>query len=247
MPAIEFSHASKEFAHGGRQLLARLVAEQLFGLRHERRANTFQALHDISFTVEQGEAVGIIGSNGAGKSTLLALASGVTEPDSGTVRVEGTLAPLLDLGAGFHPDLSGEENLRLNASLLGLNREQVERIAPAVADFAGLGDFLRDPVRVYSSGMLMRLAFSIAVHLDPAVFIIDEIIGVGDAAFQEKCRLKMLEFRQRRKTLLVASHSPALILSLCDKAIWLEKGVIRRFGTAEEVMTDYQTPRPPNA
>ena len=239
MPAIEFSHVSKEFAHGERQLLMRMVASRLLGLKEGPRANAFQALRDISFTVEQGEALGLIGSNGAGKSTLLALASGVTSPDAGTVAVNGTVAPLLDLGAGFHPDLTGEENLRLNASLLGLTRARTEQIAPAVIEFAALGEFIFDPVRVYSSGMVMRLAFSIAVHLDPDVFVIDEIIAVGDAAFQEKCRLKMLEFRQRRKTLLVASHSPALITAMCDRALWLEKGAIVRAGPAAEVMAAY--------
>ena len=239
MAALEFSHVSKEFAHGGRQLLGRLVGSQLLGLRNPRQANAFQALRDISFTVEPGESVGLVGSNGAGKSTLLALASGVTPPDGGRISVEGTVVPLLDLGAGFHPDLTGEENLRLNASLLGLDRRRTEQIAPAVTEFSELGEFISDPVRVYSSGMVMRLAFSIAVHLDPDVFVIDEIIGVGDAAFQEKCRRKMLEFRERRKTLLVASHSPALITALCDRAIWLEKGSIVRSGAADEVMAAY--------
>ena len=239
MAAIEFNNVSKVFAHGNRQLLGRLVARQLLGRHETRGGNNFQALRDVNFKVEEGESLGIVGANGAGKSTLLALASGVTEPDSGQVTVRGSVAPLLDLGAGFHPDLTGEENLRLNASLLGVTRARTEEFAERVVAFADLGEFIRDPVRVYSSGMTMRLAFSVAIHLDPDVFVIDEIIGVGDAAFQEKCRAKMLEFRKRKKTLLLASHSASLITAMCDRAIWLEKGAIRMTGPADEVMSAY--------
>lgn len=237
--AIEFINVSKVFAHGSRQLLGRVVAEQLLGLRKHQSDKDFQALRDVSFAVEQGKSLGLIGANGAGKSTLLALASGVTEPDGGEVRVNGAVAPLLDLGAGFHPDLSGEENLRLNASLLGISRTRTEEFASRVVEFADIGEFIRDPVRVYSSGMMMRLAFSVAVHLDPDVFVIDEIIGVGDTAFQEKCRAKMVEFRKRKKTLLLASHSAVLLESLCDHAIWLDKGQIQKAGTVPEVMAAY--------
>ena len=241
MPAIEFSNVSKVFAHGSRQLLARLVARQLLGQHEGTGGNNFQALREVSFTVEPGESVAIIGGNGAGKSTLLALASGVTEPDAGAVKVNGTVAPLLDLGAGFRPDLTGLENLRLNASLLGVTRKRTEEFAARVVEFADLGEFIRDPVRVYSSGMTMRLAFAVAIHVDPEIFIIDEIIGVGDAAFQEKCRAKMLEFRTQKKTLLMASHSADLVAAMCGRAIWLEKGVMRMIGGASDVMAAYST------
>jgi lipopolysaccharide transport system ATP-binding protein len=239
MPAIEFSNVSKVFAHGSRQLLARLVARQLLGRHEGTGGNNFQALREVSFTVEPGESIAIIGGNGAGKSTLLALASGVTEPDAGVVTVSGTVAPLLDLGAGFHPDLTGLENLRLNASLLGVTRKRTEEFAARVVEFADLGEFIHDPVRVYSSGMTMRLAFAVAIHVDPEIFIIDEIIGVGDAAFQEKCRAKMLEFRAQKKTLLMASHSADLVAAMCDRAIWLEKGAVRMIGAASDVMAAY--------
>jgi ABC-type polysaccharide/polyol phosphate transport system ATPase subunit len=240
MPAVEFIGVSKLFTHGKGQLLARMVARQLLGQKAERDSHDFQALRDVSFVIEHGESLGVIGSNGAGKSTLLALASGVTEPDSGVVNVQGTVAPLLDLGAGFHPDLTGEENLRLNASLLGVTRARTEAFAEEVIAFADIGEFIRDPVRVYSSGMTMRLAFAVAVHLDPDVFAVDEIIGVGDTAFQEKCRRKMFDLRARKKTLLLASHSTDLIEAMCDHAIWLDKGSVVKVGSVAEVLSAYR-------
>jgi ABC-type polysaccharide/polyol phosphate transport system ATPase subunit len=239
MPAIEFIGVSKVFTHGKGQLLARMVARQLLGQRAAQDNHDFRALRDVSFAVEQGESLGVIGSNGAGKSTLLALASGVTEPDTGTVIVRGAVAPLLDLGAGFHPDLTGEENLRLNASLLGVTRARTEAFAEQVVAFADIGEFIRDPVRVYSSGMTMRLAFSVAVQLDPDVFVVDEIFGVGDEAFQTKCRARMLELRARKKTLILASHSTSLIETMCDHAIWLEKGSVVKIGSVAEVLAAY--------
>jgi ABC-type polysaccharide/polyol phosphate transport system ATPase subunit len=240
MSAIEFRHVTKYFRHGKPELLGALVFRQLLGSNPNKTANSFPALRDINFTVREGEVVGLVGSNGAGKSTLLALASGVTEPDEGQVNVAGTSVPLLDLGAGFHPDLTGEENLRLNASLLGVSRARTEEFAARVIEFADIGEFIRDPLRVYSAGMTMRLAFSVAVHLDPDVFLIDEIIGVGDAAFQDKCKAKVLEFRNRGKTILMASHSAAFLLEQCDYGLWLDHGAQRAFGDIRDVVEEYQ-------
>jgi ABC-type polysaccharide/polyol phosphate transport system ATPase subunit len=193
----------------------------------------------VSFTVEHGESVAIVGGNGAGKSTLLSLVAGLTEPDGGRVIVNGRVAPLLELGVGFHPELTGAENIRLNASLLGLSRQRTSDIYDKVVDFAEIGDFIHERLRAYSSGMILRLAFSVAIHCDPEILLVDEVLVVGDQAFQTKCMEKIKSFRRQGKTMLCVSHASAMVLALCDRAIWLERGHVVMTGRASEVQEAY--------
>ncbi len=203
----------------------------------------FYALRDIGFEVARGESVALVGHNGAGKSTLLGLVAGLGPPDAGTVEVDGRVAPLLELGAGFHYDLTGAENVRLNAALLGMTREVLERQYETIVAFSGIGDFIDEPVRTYSSGMVMRLAFSVAFHLEAEILIIDEVIAVGDQDFQRKCLARLEELKRSGRTLLFVSHSPPIVQQFCSRAIWLDHGRIRMDGPAEEVLTSYQAER----
>lgn len=199
----------------------------------------FWALRDLSFTVEGGETVGIIGPNGAGKSTVLKLISRIIEPTSGEIEVNGRLGALLELGAGFHPDLSGRENIYLNGSILGLNRSEIDRRLDDIIAFAELERFIDMPVRHYSSGMYVRLGFSVAVHTDPEILLIDEVLAVGDAAFQRKCLEKIDELRRQEVTILFISHSADTVRSLCSRAIWLHEGHLVTDGSAESVVAHY--------
>lgn len=237
MTSIEFSGVSKYFRrHAGRQLLRSYMEELLH--RGDRRGR-FYALSDVSFRINRGESVALVGPNGAGKSTLLALVAGLAAPDGGAVAVVGRTAALLELGAGFHPDLSGRENIHLNGSILGLTRKEVLRCFDAIVDFAGVGDFIEEPIRTYSSGMLMRLAFSVAVNVNPDILIVDEVIAVGDREFQAKCLEKIREFQKSGKTLLCVSHVIEAIQQLCDRALWLEHGKLRMDGHSREVLAAY--------
>jgi ABC-type polysaccharide/polyol phosphate transport system ATPase subunit len=233
---VEFENVSKSFAlANGRQLLRNYL-----GLIFERpRKEVFYALKNVSFRVEQGESVAIIGPNGAGKSTLLSLVAGLCAPDQGLAVVRGRVAALLELGVGFHPDLTGAENVRLNAALMGLSRSRTAEIFTRIVEFAGIGDFIYEPLRTYSSGMTLRLAFAVAVHGDPEILLIDEVLIVGDQAFQLKCLEKITALRRQGKTLLCVSHSPALVEALCDRAIWLEAGEVVMTGNAREVLRAY--------
>ena len=236
MPAVEFRNVSKTFVPAtGPKLLRRHVAEWL-GRTLE---DPFYALRDVSFAVERGESLGIIGSNGAGKSTLLSLVTGLCPPDQGEVHVEGRLAAVLELGSGFHPDLTGAENLRLNAALLGMPELGVAARYRQIVDFAELHEFIHEPVRTYSAGMTMRLAFSVAIHQDPEVLVLDEVIAVGDQAFQAKCVARMHNFREQRKTILCVSHAPETIRALCDRALWLEHGRVVLEGSPGAVLEAY--------
>jgi ABC-type polysaccharide/polyol phosphate transport system ATPase subunit len=198
----------------------------------------FFALKRVSFSVERGESLAVIGSNGAGKSTLLGLVAGVSKPDEGTVAVNGQVTALLELGSGFHPSLTGRENVRLNAALLGLSRRQTDEAFEHILEFSGIREFIDEPLRTYSTGMVMRLAFSVAIHRDPQILLVDEILAVGDAAFQAKCIAKIHEFRNAGKTLLCVSHT-ALIRQLCDRAIWLDHGELILSGEVGEVLEAY--------
>lgn len=240
MPAIEFRNVTKTFPHGaGRQMLLSNIAGQLLGNWRKPASEPYYALRGVSFAVEEGHGMALIGANGAGKSTLLALATGVTEPDAGEVVVRGRVSSVLDLGAGFHPELTGEENLRLNAALMGMPQASLEALFPRIVEFAEIGDFIKEPLRTYSAGMTMRLAFAVAIHLDPDILVIDEIIAVGDAAFQQKCIARMLEFRAARKTILLASHVPDTVRAMCDHALWIEGGQIRMHGPVDEILDAY--------
>jgi ABC-type polysaccharide/polyol phosphate transport system ATPase subunit len=199
----------------------------------------FYALKDVSFHLEQGESMAVIGRNGAGKSTLLGVAAGLCEPSEGSVAVRGRVAALLELGSGFHPDLTGVENIRLNASLLGLSRSRTGEVFESIVDFSEIRDFIRDPVRTYSTGMVMRLAFSVAVHVDPDILIIDEVLAVGDHRFQVKCFDKILQFKQAGKTLLFVSHGGEVVQQLCERAIWLDHGEMLLEGPPAQVLEAY--------
>jgi len=200
----------------------------------------FWALKDVSFEVKRSEVIGIIGSNGAGKSTLLNLACGLSAPDSGRIEVHGRVAALLELGSGFHFDLTGAENVRINAAMIGLSRRQTAERFEEIVEFSGVGDFIDDPLRTYSSGMMMRLAFSVAVHVDPDVLIIDEVIGVGDQAFSAKCLERMRRFQREGKTFLLATHATALMGELCQHVLWLDRGRMVTIGPVEEVLEAYR-------
>lgn len=196
-------------------------------------------LRDIDFTVNPGEAVGIVGVNGAGKSTLLKIITGTTQPSNGSVHIEGRVAALLELGMGFHPDFTGRQNVFMAGQLLGLQGDEIAACLPAIEAFAEIGDYIDRPVRTYSSGMQMRLAFSVATAVRPAVLIVDEALSVGDAYFQHKSFNKIREFREQGTTLLIVSHDRGAIQSLCDRAILLERGFVIKDGPPEEVMDFY--------
>ena len=205
------------------------------GVRH----NLNWVLQDINFTVHPGEAVGIIGINGAGKSTLLKLITGTSQPTTGSVTVTGRIAALLELGMGFHPDFTGRQNAFMGGQLIGLDRENIAAIMPAIEDFAEIGEYIDQPLRIYSSGMQMRLAFSVATAIRPDVLIVDEALSVGDVYFQHKSMSRIREFRKTGTTLLIVSHDKQAIQSLCDRAILLSDGHLLREGEPEEIMDYY--------
>jgi ABC-type polysaccharide/polyol phosphate transport system ATPase subunit len=235
MSVIEFQNVSKKFARHPGQMLLRNHLTRFFARQKDA---PFFALKHVSFSVDRGESLAVIGSNGAGKSTLLGLVAGISQPDGGTVKVNGLLAALLELGSGFHPDLTGRENIRLNAALLGLSRRQTGEAFEGIVEFSGIREFIDEPLRTYSTGMVMRLAFSVAINRDPEILLIDEVLAVGDVAFQTKCIDKVHEFRNAGKTLLCVSHSN-LIRQLCDRAIWLDHGELILSGTVGDVMEAY--------
>ncbi|MDR1264818.1 MAG: ABC transporter ATP-binding protein [Propionibacteriaceae bacterium] len=203
------------------------LKENIVNARRGRAfAERFRALDDISFQITAGESVGLVGPNGSGKSTLLKIVGGILAPNQGRVQVRGRLAALLELGAGFHPDLSGRDNIYLNASLLGLSRAETERYFADIVDFSGIPDFIDTQVKFYSSGMYVRLAFAVAVHVDPDILLVDEVLAVGDEPFQAKCMDKIRQFKQEGRTIVFVSHSTAQVTAVCDRAIVLEHGRI---------------------
>jgi ABC-type polysaccharide/polyol phosphate transport system ATPase subunit len=233
--ALRFDRVSKSFAHhGGRMLLRDRLLEIV-----RRSRPRFQALKNVSFELAPGECMGLIGSNGAGKSTTLNMATGLLLPDSGRIDVNGKVTALLELGAGFHPDLTGAENVRVNAALLGLTRRQLNARFDGIVEFSGIGDFIHEPLRTYSSGMNMRLAFSVAIASDPDILLMDEIIGTGDSAFAEKCLEKIQSFQREGKTMLMASHSGGLITQLCQRVLWLNHGEVMACGAPRPILEAY--------
>jgi lipopolysaccharide transport system ATP-binding protein len=207
----------------------------------------FWALRNVSFTIKQGEVLGIIGRNGAGKSTLLKILSRITEPTEGRVLVRGRVASLLEVGTGFHPELTGRENIFLNGAILGMTAREIRKKFDEIVAFAEFEKFLDTPVKYYSSGMYVRLAFAVAAHLEPEILIVDEVLAVGDAEFQKKCLGRMDEVSRREgRTVLFVSHNMGIISSLCPSAIWLDAGSVRRQGEARQVIGDYVTQRTPN-
>lgn len=200
----------------------------------------FDAVNHVSFQISKGEVVGIIGRNGSGKSTILKLVAGVYAPTSGRVAVHGSIAPLIELGAGFHHELTGRENILLNGLLLGLSRRQVQERETRIIEFAELGEFIDSPVKQYSSGMYMRLAFSVATEVDPDILIIDEILGVGDAGFREKCFQRIRQFRESGKTILMVSHDMGTLRSFCTHLLLIHQGKLVEEGHPEEVIRRYE-------
>jgi len=236
-PIISCDNVWKTFRlHTGRRLLSQHLAAW-FG---EVPYHEFHALKGVTFDIAKGEALAVIGSNGAGKSTLLAIVAGLAAPEKGSVKVNGRIAALLELGSGFHPDLTGAENVFLNAALLGFNERQTRRMFDEVVDFAGVRDFIDEPLRTYSSGMMLRLAFSVAVNVDPDILIIDEVLAVGDSDFQAKCYDRIHGFRRAGKTFLCVSHSKPVLQELCDRAIWLDQGEMMMCDSIENVFEAYE-------
>ncbi|GAC1326250.1 MAG: ABC transporter ATP-binding protein [Chloroflexota bacterium] len=231
--ALELDRVSKRFAvgqHAG--LLAAL-------LRRKQQRRTLWALEDVSLRLQQGESVGLIGHNGAGKTTLLKLVAGITRPTRGQVRTTGRVASLINLGAGFHPELTGRENIFLNGVILGLSRREVRRRFDAIVEFADLGAYIDTPLKRYSSGMYARLGFAVAAHVDPDVLLVDEVLSVGDVEFQDRSIRKMLSFRDDGRAILFVSHNLSAIEMMCQRAVWLDHGIVRRAGRTDEVVQAY--------
>lgn len=204
--------------------------------RNSSESHVFEAVRDISFDVQKGEMVGIIGSNGSGKSTLLKIISGVYKPTTGHVEVAGAIAPLLELGAGFHPELTGRENILLNGLLMGYSKREMRRREQTIIEFADIGEFVDVPVKQYSSGMYMRLAFAVATEIDPDILVLDEILAVGDIAFQQKCFDRLKQFRESGKTILLVTHSLAQVQKFCSRAILLDMGRVIVNGHPDDVV-----------
>ncbi|MFQ5442502.1 MAG: ABC transporter ATP-binding protein [Thermodesulfobacteriota bacterium] len=238
-PVITFENVTKHY-HLYHHLTGG-IKNFLFNLPKNIKSmnSNYEALKDISFEVYAGETFGIIGRNGAGKSTALGLMAGVMKPSSGTVTVKGRVSPLLSLGGGFHPDLTGRENIVLNGVLMGLTKAEVLRKMEEIIDFSELGRFIEQPIRTYSSGMYARLGFSVVAHLDPEILLIDEVLAVGDMDFQEKCLKKMLGFKERGVTMVLVTHSMGNVTGICDRAMWIEDHRVRMMGGPEEVTGGY--------
>jgi lipopolysaccharide transport system ATP-binding protein len=213
--------------------------KRLLFRREANEDNSFWALRDLDLEIGAGEVVGVIGRNGAGKSTLLQLVCGTLSPSAGTVEVNGRIAALLELGAGFNPDFTGRENVYLNAAILGLSRDEIDARFDQIASFADIGDFLERPVKTYSSGMYVRLAFSVAIHVDPQILIVDEALSVGDGLFARKSFERIMQLKDAGKTILFCSHSMYQVEALCNRAIWLEQGKLMQSGKPAEVVAAY--------
>ena len=242
MPAIELHHVSKVYRrHGHRRQFATLKSALLTGslVRHLQPDESFSALSDVSVTVPKGACYGVIGRNGSGKSTLLKIVAGITKPTSGSVRVGGRVSALIELGAGFHPEISGRENVFINGVMLGLSRREISDRFDEIVEFAELEDFIEAPVKTYSSGMYMRLGFAVATHVDPDVLLVDEVLAVGDEGFSLKCLDTFAEFKRRGKTILLVTHGLAMVERFCDEAVWLEAGQNRTTGDPTRVVQMY--------
>ena len=196
-------------------------------------------LDNVSFSINDNDKIGIVGINGTGKSTLLKLMTKILYPNKGTLETHGKLTSLLELGAGFHPDFTGRENIYFNAAIFGLTRQEIDKRIDEIIEFSELGDFIDNPVRTYSSGMYMRLAFSIAINVDAEILLIDEILAVGDQHFQDKCFAKLKEMKESEKTIVIVTHSLGQVRELCDRAIWIYNGEVRMDGTPNEVVDEY--------
>jgi lipopolysaccharide transport system ATP-binding protein len=239
--AIDVSHVSKTFRYVALERTVSLkdaLVKRLFVPRDQRR-RTVQALKDVSFSVGHGQMLGIVGRNGSGKSTLMRLLAGVFPPNAGTIAIDGTLTPLLSLGAGFHPDLTGYENARVELLVLGFSPKEAEAKLDAIRDFSEIGGFMDAPVRTYSAGMVLRLAFAVAFCVDPDILLLDEVLAVGDELFAQKCLTAIEGFKERGKTIVLVSHSIGFVERWCDVALWLERGEVHMFGEVQSVLRAY--------
>ena len=234
-PAIQLTDVRKEFrlSHSGSLKTALLWWRK-------KRIERFEVLKGLTLEIPKGQCVALVGRNGAGKSTLLSLLSKIYRPTGGTIQIQGKIAPLLELGAGFHPDLSGLENILFNGVILGLTREQVKARMDSIVEFSDLKHHIDAPVRTYSSGMLARLGFAIAVHVDAEILIVDEVLAVGDFAFEEKCYRRIEEFKQQGGTILFVSHQTESIMRVADRCVWLKNGQVQLDGDPAEVIRQYQ-------
>jgi len=215
------------------------LKEKLIRIGREKKYSDNQVLNGISFDVKKGEAIGLIGKNGCGKSTTLKLLTKIIYPDAGTIEIKGRVSSLLELGAGFHPDLSGFENIYLNAAVFGLTRKEIDGRVDDIIRFSELRDYINNPIRTYSSGMYMKLAFSVAINVEADILLIDEILGVGDVSFQKKCFEKLQDIKKSGTTIVIVSHSTDQIERICDRSIWIEEGNIRMQGEPKEVHKYY--------
>ena len=244
MNAIEVADVTKTYRkYARRKQFATLKSAILSGtlVNDLNPDETFQALKGVSFSVSRGSTFGIVGRNGSGKSTALKVVAGITKPTTGTVSVQGRISALIELGAGFHPEISGRENVFINGIMLGLTKREITRRFDEIVEFAELEDFIDAPVKTYSSGMYMRLGFAVAIHVDPDVLLIDEVLAVGDEAFTHKCLDKFAEFRRRNRTVLLVTHSLNLVERFCDEALWLNDGRARASGDPRRVVSAYIT------
>lgn len=235
-PVISFKNVSKSYAIYDAPA-DRL--KELLTLNQVKRHREFKALDSVSFSIAAGETFCIIGENGSGKSTLLQIIAGILQPTQGEAKVVGRVAALLELGSGFNPEFSGRDNVYLNAAILGLSHEETQKRFQAIEEFAEIGDFLDQPVKTYSSGMAVRLAFSVAIHVDPEILLVDEALAVGDVYFRQRCLRKVHELRQRGVTILFVSHSMGDVKAIGDRVMWLEHGQIRDIGSTELVVAKY--------
>jgi ABC-2 type transport system ATP-binding protein len=229
--AILAEHATKEFTLRYHRTIKQITVA---ALRRQKISDTFMAVQDVSFSVEEGESVGLMGLNGSGKSTLLKMINGVMKPDHGSILTRGRIAGLIATGAGFHPQLTGRDNVFLNAAILGMSEAETRRKLDAIIEFADIGRFLDTPVGHYSSGMFSRLGFAVAVHTDSDIFLIDEVLAVGDRPFKRKCLARMEEIRQEGRTMFYVSHAAASVRKMCDRVLVLEQGVLRYDGPVDE-------------
>ena len=234
--AVDLSGVSKRFL---RQADRRNTLKERLVRGRARNTQDFWAVRDINVQIPQGSVYGLIGHNGSGKSTLLKLITGIYRPSEGQITTEGRVAALIELGAGFHPDMTGRENIRLNGSILGLSKSEVSDAMETIIDFSGLRDFIDDPVKHYSSGMYVRLGFSVAVHMKPDVLLVDEVLAVGDEEFQRKCFDHLYTLRREGRTIVVVSHGLGQLEGLCDEVAWLDHGTVQEIGPATEVIGSY--------
>jgi len=241
MDRVQFDHVSKKYLLGARTSAREALVAAVRGVvrRDRQPVKELWSLRDVSFVVPDGQALGIVGRNGAGKSTILKVLTGITAPTEGLSRTRGRVAALLEVGTGFHPELTGRENVYLNGAILGMSRRDISRAFEGIVDFSGVERFLDTPVKRYSSGMYLRLAFAVAAHLEPDVLIVDEILAVGDAEFQRKCLGRMEQAEHEGRTVIFVSHDLDTVGRLCKQAMWMEAGQVRAIGPSDPLIRDY--------